>query len=217
MLSVTINNKKYNIPTGWHEVKWSQYLQLIEPKKITDRISIFTGISAKKLSNAKITGLEPILIALKFIDEGMEIPENPTRLGEYKLPKDITLQSIDQFWMLEAEIKKASAETKLTDRMKYLANYAAIYCQALNEDFDYEKSMELAKEFDDYPCLDVLSVGTFFLAKLTAIEKNLQMSYLLSIIHWKNLNRGSRSSRKRSATTQRSTRSRGMSKKMMKR
>jgi hypothetical protein len=206
MLSVTINSEKVNIPISWHEVTWKQYLQLVEPRTIVDRLSIFTGIPKDKLTKSKITGLEPVLVALKFLDEGMDIPEYPTKLGEYILPKDITLQTIEQYQILQKEIEKSTEVTDLVGKIKFVANYAAIYCQVLNEEFDYDKSIELAKKFDDYPCVEVLAAGSFFLHKLTSIERNLPMSYLLTLTRWKNLQRGSRSSTRLSGFIQRLTR-----------
>lgn len=217
MLSVTINSKKHNIPTGWHEVTWSQYLKLIKPLKLTEIISIFTGIPVKKLSNSRITGLESIIIALNFIGEGMNIPENTTKLGKFILPKDITLQTIDQYFMLQAEIEKMSVHEDIVERTKYLANFASIYCHALNEEFDYEKSIELAKEFDSYSCIEVLAAGSFFLSKLISIDKHLPMSYLLTLTRWKKLRQDTKILTKRSDRMLRSTRSRATSKKMTKR
>lgn len=217
MLSVTINSKKAQIPTGWHEVTWNQYLQLLEPLKIHEVISIFTGIPGKNLLNSKIQGLESIIIALNFIKEGMDIPEKPYKLGKYELPKDITLQSIDQYFMLQSEIEKSAKEESLLDRTKYLANFAAIYCQGLKEDFNYEKSQELAKEFDSYSCIEVLAAGSFFLHKLTSIDKSLPMSYLLTLTRWKNLRRDMKSLTRRSEAMRSSTKSRAMSGKTMKR
>lgn len=194
MLSVLINSKKVNIPISWHEVTWGQYLQLIEPKNLIEILSIFTGIPNDKLYKARITGLEPVLIALKFMDEGMDIPETPTKLGKYDLPKDITLKTIEQYQLLQKEVEKSSKETELSGKMRFVANYAAIYCQGENDEFDYDKSMELAREFESYSCIEVMAAGTFFLNKLIGIERNLPMSYLVTLTRWKNLQRASKSS-----------------------
>lgn len=192
MLSVLINSKKVNIPISWSEVTWGQYLQLIEPKNVIEILSIFTGIPKEQLYKAKITGLEPVLIALKFIDQGMDIPERPTKLGKYEIPKDITLETIEQYQLLQKEIDKATEATDLVGRIKFVANYAAIYCQGLNEEFDYDKSIALAKEFENESCIDVMAAGTFFLNKLISIDRNLPMSYLVTLTRWKNLQRDSR-------------------------
>lgn len=154
-------------------------------------------------------------MALNFMKEGMDIPEYPTMLGKFKLPKDITLESVDQYFILQKEIEKSATQESLVERTKYLANFAAIYCMS-EQEFDYYKCIELAKSFDEYSCIEVLAAGSFFLHRLTSIEKNLPMSYLLTLTRWKNLRPALKSSQNSSGIMPRSTRLRGMSKKMMK-
>lgn len=194
MLSILINSKQVNIPISWQEVTWGQYLQLIEPKNTVEILSIFTGIPKEELYKSVITGLEPVLVALKFMNEGMDIPERPTKLGKYNLPKDITLQTIEQYQILQKEIQKSTEASDLVGKIGFVANYAAIYCQGMNEQFDSDKSVALAKEFEKESCIEVLAAGSFFLHKLMSIDKNLPMSFLLSLTRWKNLRRGSRNS-----------------------
>lgn len=215
MLSVLINSKKINIPIAWEEVTWGQYLQLIEPKNIIEVLSIFTEIPKETLYKSKITGLEPVLVALKFIQQGMDIPEHPTRLGKYELPQDITLKTIEQYQLLQREIEKSTEASDLVGKIRFVANFAAIYCQGLDEEFDYDKSLALAKEFDNYSCIEVLAAGTFFLNKLISIDKNLPMSYLLTLTRWKNLKQDSKNSIRLLVFTRPWIRLRGMLTRMM--
>jgi hypothetical protein len=193
-------------------VSFAQYLKLIEPQGVEDVLSLFLEIPKEELLKKRIIGLEAILTALNFIKtEPLNIPDQPTQLGKFKLPKDITVETVEQYQALQDEIKKSVEATGIVEKTKFLANFAAIYCQALEEDFDYDKAMALAQTFGDYPCEEVIAAGTFFLFKVIGIEKNLTPDYLHSITRMKNSWPVSKTSTRRSVSTPRSTRSRDMS------
>lgn len=187
MIKAKVNGKRVSIETAWEELSFGKFLQLLEGKDDYSKIiGVLLDRPAEEIRKAKIEGLEPILKAINFLKTPCPIQEHPERVGAFVLPKDITFSSVEQFETLRTEIAKAAGKDNLTEQTKALAMYAAIYCQPLNGDaFDAERAEYLSHSFMSYPCQEVMSGGSFFMAKCLSLTSGLPMSYLRKDTHLK--------------------------------
>lgn len=205
MIKAKVNGKAVNIPTSWEDVTFRQFIDLsFNSKDIYSRMGILLGIDPQIARKAKFQGLEGIIRVLAFLSQEAKLYEHPVKCGPYKFPQDITLESLEQFEVMN-RLMKETAGKKPQDHIESLAIYAAIYCQGIDGDFDEEKAMKLAKDFDAYPCLEVMSAGDFFMRKTLSLMLNLPMNSLRRATLKKKSKRGSKRSMKRSASTGRLT------------
>lgn len=217
MLDVTIGKKKVKIPIKWEEVTFNQFLATLKAQgDLGSILPIFLGVPRETLLKSKIKGLESIINTLQFLKTDLILLEKPKKIGKYNLPEDITFETVEQFELLNKEIEKSNLSEDLTEKTAFLANYCALYCQAINEPFDYSKSLEVAEQLKNESCIEILSAGRFFLAKARHLETGLSMNYLLSLTQTKNGKPVSIPSTKRSDSTPRSTKSPVTSTRMMK-
>jgi hypothetical protein len=180
MLKAIVNGKKVQIETSWEELSFEKYLKLIEAKDDNaELLSILLDVPAETIRKGKITGLEKVLKGISFMRQSALIDENPTKLGEWILPKDITFESVGQYETMRTKINESIKMDDLKKQNEMLAHYAAIYCQPLNgEEFDSEKAEWLVPAIMKLPCLEVMSAGNFFQAKCLSIQSGLPMNYL---------------------------------------
>src|SRR6185436_10655405 len=127
-------------------------------------LAILLQEPVENIRKAKFEGLDRVITSLKYLQEPAKIYEQPTKLGEYVFPQDLTMETVEQFECLRKYIKETQGKT-IREQTEALGMYAAIYCQGSKEEFDEEKAKYLAEEFKTYPCLEVMSAGSFFMAK----------------------------------------------------
>lgn len=160
-ITATLNGVKVEreIPLSWSEVNFNQFVRLSKcGNDFAEILSVFTDIEPDTLRKAKISNLELVRNALQFI-ENEKIDETlPDSILSYRMPKNLELETIGQFEDLKLEV----AELKDKGIEKY-AMFCAIY--ACNP-YDYQKAIELSKEFLNAPCSEVVAVGNFTLLKL---------------------------------------------------
>jgi hypothetical protein len=180
MIKAKVNGTPVEIETSWEEVSFGKFLQLLEAKDdYYQIIAILLKLPLEDVRKAEISGLENVIQAINFLKTPCAIDEQPTKVGAFELPKDITFHSIEQFETLRQEIVKAAGKDNLNEQTKALAMYAAIYCQPLRGDaFDPEKAEYLSHSFMDYPCMEVMAAGSFFMARCLSLTSGLPMSYL---------------------------------------
>ena len=180
MIKAKVNGTQTEIETSWDELSFRKYLKLLNSQSnYTQIIAILLNLPEKDVERANFVGLDSVIQAIKFLQAPPAIDPIPKKLGDYTLPKDITFHSVGQFETLKQEITEATKMDNLHDQTKKLAMYAAIYCQPLNgEEFDKEKAEWLAEKFLDYPCLEVMGAGNFFMARCLSLTSGLPMSYL---------------------------------------
>ena len=105
MITFKINGKPYQFPTRWDDVTYSQYVALLYTSRLTEHISIFTGLDIATLESAEIRGLEKISLALSFLSISPKF-ERTGMVGPYVLPSDVTVQSTGQFEDLRGLLMK---------------------------------------------------------------------------------------------------------------
>lgn len=168
MISTTVNGRRVNIPTSWAEVTFLQFCFLLGANAIK-ALSVFLEIDEEELKTMKIKGLEAVIGALSFVNSMPVIPLFPENIGPYKISKDATLETLEQYECFNIEFKKIANATEM-DKVRANAIYCAIYLKIDGEDFDYEKALLRAKEIEKYSCVEVLAAGTFFLNKFQRIS-----------------------------------------------
>jgi len=178
MKSVIINDKKHQFPTSYEEMTFKMWCDFVGARQENDHneiIAILTGIPIEEVKGSKIQGLEILLRSIEFLKKEPQLDEQPEKLGKFVFPKKIEFESVEQYQDTLAEIKRIQELNDLKEANKALAYYAAIYCQ---EPYDSDRAKALAESFMSYPCLEVLSAGSFFMAKSQSIATGYSMSFL---------------------------------------
>lgn len=191
MIKAKVNGNQIQIETSWEELSFRKYIKLLErgigadnfQVKQSDVLSVMLDLPPETIKTAQFDGLDPVISALAFLYTIPKVEEYPKKLGDYVIPQDITHKSVEQFETMEKYINEAAKQESMVEKVKPLALYCAIYCQPLNGDyFDEEKAVWLSEKIMDYPCQEVMSVGTFFTLKFVSIKKGLPMNYLYRTI-----------------------------------
>lgn len=166
-------DKDVQIPISWDEVTWGQFLKILTANgDISQLLSIFMDVSHGTILRAKIQGLEQFLIALRFIKQDVTLIEQPTKIGPHKLPADITFESVEKFETMSKLIQECNRLEDIVLKTEYLARYCAIYLEI--------------EELKQYSCVEVMSAGRFFMAKVKSLETGLPMNFLISRTQTKN-------------------------------
>lgn len=200
MIKIKVDGVEKQMETSYDELPFGKFLDLIEVKDDYQAVlAIMLGEPVEKIKRAKIEGLDKLIPQLKFLQETALIDEQPKKLGDYVFPQDVTIEKLEQFEVTRNYINKASKSGSIREQTEALAMYAAIYCQGIKEPFDEEKAQYLAEQFKSYPCLEVMSAGSFFMAKCLSIWSGSPMSYLRKNTPMKKSKPGSKESPIRSA------------------
>jgi hypothetical protein len=179
MITFKINGNKFQIPTCWPDVTYSQYIALLTlPNSLIHYINLFTGIPIETLEKAELKNLEKISIALSFLKAQAKFEQEPTRMvGSYVLPKDVTIKSLGQFEDLRALLYKVPSEVfeKIKNNIPMSPQEGlmfsdlqleacAIYAQKVRDGvYDPERVPKVKEELKNYSCIEVIQTGAFFL------------------------------------------------------
>lgn len=172
MIIFKISATRYNIPTVWDDVTYTQYVALLRTSNsLTAYISVFTGIPLETLRTAELKNLEKISLALSFLTMTPKF-DRTAMVGPYVLPLDVTLQSLGQFedlrGLLSKMPKKEEGEFYDLDDNELIADLylhaCAIYIQKIKDgSYDYTKVDAVKEELKGYSCAEVIGTGAFFL------------------------------------------------------
>lgn len=176
MITFTIQHGKKSvkkqIPTCWEDLTFQQYVDLLTFKgDDVDMISMFTGVEREQLLKGKIKGLEPLLLALEFLQSEPGF-KAPTLFMGHHVP-DITFHSLGPYVDCRHIVSKMPAKD-ITEFVKSYAELCAIYVQSLREEYDNEKAMKLIPEIYNQPAWEVVGLGSFFITKFVPLKKNTQ-------------------------------------------
>lgn len=163
-------NQDRDIPTGWDQVKFKDFIQLDGNE--TKALSIFTGIEEKTLRKANITGLDKLIKALSFLNSDVPLMQFPKKIQGYDVPYDIGFESWGQYMDLKEHLDKG---LKGMDLVKQFPLFCAIYTM---KEYDFKEVEKRALEFEQAPCTEVMAVGNFTLMKLIALRSSTQNSSL---------------------------------------
>lgn len=173
-----------DIPTGWEQVTFKQYLGLIKAgTDINEILSVFTGLDVSVLKKAIVKNLGAVTACLHFVNRP-PVYGLPVTIQGYKIPKNLETQSTAQFEDLKAILAKFKypEEGKQLSIDDHIFNYnlypsiVAVYAIANENDkdpvksYDYEYAEYIAPRFFNSPCTEVLAVGNFTRVRLHALS-----------------------------------------------
>lgn len=172
----TLNGKPFKITKSWDEMTFAQFLRILKLKDDNiELISILTGLEYDYLKKAEIKGFDNILYLAQFINTPSKFPENPTRIGKYKLPLnskgvfDVQFESLAQFEDMRSVVN--SLKEGIIAHTEAYATYCAIYAQKLRDGvYDGDKAMSMVPEIMTYPAKDIIPAGSFFFLKLKSLS-----------------------------------------------
>lgn len=155
---------KHDIPTGWEQVKFKDFLQL--DGKVNKALSIFTGIDEPTLKKANIKGLGKLISTLSFLGKDVPLFNFPKKIQGYDVPYDIGFEQWGQYVDLKEELDKGNKGLEL---LKQYPLFCAIYTM---KDYDFKLAEQRAEEFMNAPCTEVMAVANFMLTKLSVLNQN---------------------------------------------
>lgn len=169
MLKLKIDDKEIKMPTSWLETTFRQYVEIVTGKSdFWWGLSVITNVPYETLMKYNFSeGMDTIVHAASFLNKWEGIDEYPKKCGPYLLGDSITTGN--QLTAITQEIEMVGQSKDMGEQLQQLCTIAAIYCQGVYEPFDKEKAFYLSKQFQEYPCIDVLSCGNYFQAKAIAI------------------------------------------------
>jgi len=172
------------IPKKWDDVTFRQYINLAKASDDYIKVlSLFLNIEYDTLKKAKVENFDLVVASLSFMKEQPAWQEYPVTLAGIKMPKDITWETIEQF----EEMRKVILNHDINDALAQIEQYrhiVSIYYQPLKDgsDYDSEKAQYLLDSIDNMSCIEVISLGRFFFAKLISSINNIPNSFLKQTI-----------------------------------
>lgn len=174
-MNFTLNKKKIEVTDSWEAMTFTQYLRVLKLEDDTvELLSIITGIDYETLKTAKIEGLNKLLYASQFLNTPPAFPDNPTHIGEFKLPLnskgifDIQFESLAQFEDMRHVMN--SVKEGVHAHTEAYATYCAFYLQKIRDgDYDGDKALKMIPELMNYPASDIIVAGGFFFVRLQSL------------------------------------------------
>ena len=212
-----INGKSISMPTGWHDVKYSDACNIIDNNLNPVQIfSLFSGIDEQEVE--RLNREDDIYYFLKGfpflekmpIEDKPAIPRSINYKGErvifphviFNDPYDFGNTTVGQIEDMKAVISKkvkdiVGDEERDINNMELLTVYpyvAAIYIQPIIEnEYNYNRAMKMAKELrDEMSFKEVVYMGNFFLMKLGSLVSGSKRGLLQRLWTVKKLRRGYR-------------------------
>ena len=210
MITFKINKKAVSIPLSWDEVTYKAYCEILNSDSDTTALlSIFTGIDCETLKKAKVIGLEDLITVLSFTTKPPKIQGYYSEIGAYKLPKNkdgqfnIQFESLAQFEDMRSIFKKLPDNTEVKDMAVAYGKVVAIYLQSVRDgEYNHEAAKQMVEtEIYNMPMLPIISMGSFFFAKLLSLSTGMNLSYRPTVQTQKRSKQGTTSSRKHSGRT----------------
>lgn len=170
-----LNGKFIDIATTWDDFTWRQYYRILVMGNddVSEMVSILTNVPRETLAKATIIGLEQVLAAAAAIKEPPAWDGKCDKLGSYKIPANkngefnIQFESLGQFEDMRVIMNTIKDVRGLTEAHP---RFCAIYLQKIRDgEYDPEKAREMVEEIKDYPAKEVMTVGSFFYAKVKAL------------------------------------------------
>lgn len=195
MENFNLNGQKFTMPSGWHEVTYSDAMTIItENLSEIDTFALLSGIDLDVLKNTEdYSVVYYFMNAFTFIktrpdSSKPQIPLSMT-LGKYRLcnptviyedPHDLGKMSVGQFndmkdaYMNQAlELKGDSEDDWIPtdiEMLEMMPSIVSIYVQKIRDGrYDYKKAKELVEDVRTKMTFkDVSSMGYFFFQRLNA-------------------------------------------------
>lgn len=177
-LTATLNNVKIErtIPIGWDQVTFEQLIELSDCRDDRAKaLSVFLKIDAETIRKAQIVNLDAVLSVLSFLETDL-FTNVPDKILGYKLPKDLGFETIAQYQDLKENLKSSQGLTNKEALAKYPLYVATYACKDKHGHYDWKLAEEMASEFLQAPCTEVMGIGNFTLAKLIGLTNSTNQS-----------------------------------------
>lgn len=204
MITFNVSGTKVAIPSSWDEVNLIQYCEILKGTPSEDKLlSIFTGIDCETLKNSVIIGLDQVLITLSFIRKVPTV-NMPSKVGQFEIKNpDIKFESLAMFEDMKSIMVKSPKD--ISGFTRNYASTCALYLQKQRDGvYSFEKAMAMVPEIEQYPALEVIGLGSFFLTKLINLTSGIVPSSPSTTQSRKKSKPVMKNSKKRSVPTGRS-------------
>jgi len=172
-----LNGKYIDVATSWDDLCYDRFnrMRKLKPDDGVELVSILTNVPRETLEAGEISGLEAIFaVAHEILKAGVPDWNDPVdKIGPYTLPKNkdgkfkIEYESMGQFEDMRSVMNTI---TDLNGLMEAHPRFVSIYLQKIRDGhYDSEKAKEMVKEVKAMPAREVISLGSFFWAKLRAL------------------------------------------------
>lgn len=190
--------KELEIPTGWGQVTFKQYLAIIQAGNDTIKsLAAFTGLDESILRKAQIKNLGAVTACLHFLQKPPVYSAPKSILG-HKVVNNLDMESIAQYSDLQAicaKFKPVADPVKDIDNIIHNYNqFPLIVATYAVSPYDYTQAEYLAPKFFNAPCTEVLAIGNFTWARLRALKSGIEPRSLrgdilpsrwrLALINW---------------------------------
>lgn len=183
-IPIKLNGKSVAYPRAWEALKFKTYIKLLDKPTKIEQIKVIINDLGVTTAGSKIEGLGVVIKASSFLNKPPLVAEKPNRIGKYDIPPMINEETFDQYDQV-VKIINTVKEQSIIQQTESLAYISAVYAQGFKNEFNAEKANELALEFMELPCTEVLAAGAFFQARFLSMESGLSMTYLQRNILWK--------------------------------
>lgn len=189
MESFRINGKRFNMPSGWHEVSFKNAMEVIH----MDDVEVFSKLSGIPLEECRELedpeALSYFISSFRFLKNHPQIAEIPLSFmyGDERILcpetdwqdiKDLGKMNVGQLNDIKSYYLKHFEELSTGDDWKpssseiyqVMPGMVAIYVQKLiDKKYDYGKAMSMVEEVQENMSFkDVVAIASFFLLRLNA-------------------------------------------------
>lgn len=173
IFEITLNGVKVckDIPTGWEQVSFKDFLALGDNKELT-ALTVFTGIDADTLKKSSITNLNSLLNALAFLKTEVPLFKYPKKILDFDVRQDLGFETFGQYSDIKDELDKGKMGMELIQQYPLMC---AIY--TAKQPYDFKEAEKNAELFMNAPCVEVLAVGNFLLMKLVGLSRSTDPNY----------------------------------------
>ncbi len=159
---------KIEMPTGWAQVKFHEFVKLIGCTDIIKIVALFTGLDQELIREAKIHNLEQITACLSFLNK-QPIYTVPNTILGYKIVENLDFESYAQYSDLQDILKGF----KKDDQNHNFTLFPLIVSTYAVDPYDFKEAERIKDQFNNAPCTEVLAVANFTLVKLDALNRGI--------------------------------------------
>jgi hypothetical protein len=174
-VSIYINQQEHkrDLPTSWEQVAFKDFLEIDScGGDVIKVIALLTRIEYETLLKSRIKDMDQVIAVLGFLTKPPE-PVIPATIMGYPVPKDLAFEEVQQYVDLKTYVEDHRKLTPLEHLRRYTI-YCAVYaCQVKHKKHDWKLVEEMADEFLQAPCTEVMGIGNFTLVKLIGLKLNI--------------------------------------------
>jgi len=168
-----------DIPTGWNQVTFKQYLGVIQAgSDVNELLAVFTGLDASVIKKAIVKNLGAVTACLHFL-KSPPAYKTPAAVMGHPIPDNLEGESTAQYADLQTILQKmrytdeTRKELSMDDIIHNYNFYPLIVATYCIKPYDYKKAEKLSEKLFNAPCTEVLAVGNFTRVRLHALNSGI--------------------------------------------